>query len=139
MVKVKSESEAKKNYEDSTALVPGRYAAGVNTATWQGPAQAGQGLYEEQMRRAEILQRRSTGIGKVSDAQWKSAAITKGQNVIGSRMKAASQDQVDGFRPYRSALEGLTLPAKTADPMANLLNRAGAVVDVMVKTKAAQG
>ena len=139
MVKVKSEAEIKTNYEASTALVPQRYEAGVKVASWKDPSIAGQSLYEEQMRRQEILARREAGINKVSDETWRTQTINKGKNVIASRMKDASGQQVAGFRPYRSALEGLTLPPKTTDPMQNLINRAGAVVDVMVKTKAAQG
>jgi len=139
MVKVKSEAEIKKNFEDSTALVPARFEAGIKTAEWQNAAIAGQDLYEQQMRRDEILRRRETGIAKVSNEAWKKDAIDKGKGVIGARMKAASDKQVTGYRPYREALSALTLPPRTTDPMQNLINRAGAVVDTMVKTKAAQG
>lgn len=139
MVKVKSEAEIKKNFEDSTALVPARFEAGVKTAEWQSAAIAGQDLYEQQMRRDEILARREAGIAKVSNEAWKKDAIDKGKGVIGARMKAASDKQVIGYRPYREALAALTLPPKTTDPMQNLINRAGAVVETMVKTKAAQG
>ena len=139
MVKVKSEAEIKKNFEDSTALVPARFEAGVKTAEWQSAAIAGQDLYEQQMRRDEILARRETGIAKISNESWRRDAIDKGKAVIGARMKAASDKQVTGYRPYREALQALTLPPKTTDPMQNLINRAGAVVDTMVKTKQAQG
>jgi len=135
MVKVKSEAEIKKNYEDSTALVPQRFEAGVRSASWQGDAIAGQALYEEQMRRDEILKRRAAGIEKVSDEAWRKNTIDKGKAVIGARMKAASDKQVAGYRPYRDALSSLDLPARTSDPMQNLLNRAGAVVQKMVDTK----
>ena len=136
MVKVKPESEIKKNYEDSTSLVPARFEAGVKSATWQSEALAGQDLYEEQMRKAEILARRSAGIERVSDETWRRDTINKGRNIIGARMKAASDKQVAGFRPYREALLAVDLPAKTSDPMQNLINRAGAVVQAMVDKKA---
>lgn len=139
MVKVKPEADIKKNYEDSTALVPGRFEAGVRLASWQAEALDGQRLYEEQMRRDEILKRRAAGVNKVSNEAWRKDTIEKGKSVIGARMKAASDKQVAGYRPYREALSAVTLPAKTTDPMQNLINRAGAVVDAMVKTKQAQG
>jgi hypothetical protein len=139
MVKVKPEADIKKNYEDSTALVPGRFEAGVRLASWQTEALDGQRLYEEQMRRDEILKRRAAGVNKVSNEAWRKDTIDKGKSVIGARMKAASDKQVAGYRPYREALSAVTLPAKTTDPMQNLINRAGAVVDAMVKTKQAQG
>lgn len=139
MVKVKSDAEIKTNYEASTALVPQRYEAGVRGAAWKDASLDGQTLYEEQMRRSEILARRASGINKVSDETWRTQTIAKGKNIIASRMKDASGAQVSGFRPYADALRSLTLPPKTTDPMQNLVNRAGAVVDTMVKTKAAQG
>jgi len=138
LVQVKPESEIKKNYEASTSLVPDRFRAGVNRASWQANARQGQSLYEAQMRRAEILRRRLTGIEKVSDESWKKDTIDKGVNIIADRMLKASQKQVDGYRPYREALISLDLPARVADPMQNLINRAGAVVKTMVDTKNAQ-
>ena len=138
MVKVKPESEIKKNYEDSTALVPARFEAGVKAADWHDEALAGQDLYEEQMVKPEILGRRAAGIEKVSNEAWRKDTIDKGRNVIGARMKAASDKQIRGYRPYREALAALELPARTADPMTNLVERAGAVVMSMVDTKKAQ-
>jgi hypothetical protein len=137
-MKVKAESEIKKNYEDSAALVPGRFEAGVKTAAWKAPALDGQDLYVTQMSNAGVLARRAKGIEKITDDSWRTTTVEKGKNVIGLRMKAASDKQVTGFRPYRTALESVTLPPKTADPMANLMNRAGAVVKAMVDTKASQ-
>ena len=135
MVKVKPESEIKKNYEDSTALVPARFEAGVRSATWQSEALAGQDLYVEQMTRPDILARRSAGIEKISDETWRRNTIDKGKTIIGARMKQASQKQIEGFRPYREALQAVDLPPRTADPMTNLINRAGAVVQAMVDKK----
>jgi hypothetical protein len=54
-------------------------------------------------------------------------------------MKAASGKQVQNFAPYKAALEALSLPDKTVDPMQNLINRAGAVVQALVNTKKQQG
>lgn len=135
MVKVKSEQEIKTNYEQSTALVPARFEAGVRSAEWNANALKGQGLYEQQMSDPSILARRSKGIEKVSDEAWRNATINKGKTIIAKRMKDASGKQVAGYRPYREVLMGLELPAKTADPMANLINRGGAVVQALVNKK----
>jgi len=139
MVKIKSEAEIKKNYEDSTALVPGRFEAGVRSASWQADALSGQALYEEQMRKDEILKRRAAGIEKVSDENWRRNTIDKGKNVIGARMKAASDKQVAGYRPYREAISALDLPPRTSDGMTNLMNRGGAIVQAMEAVKKQQG
>lgn len=136
MVKVKPESEIKKNYEDSTALVPARFEAGVKTATWQTESLEGQDLYEERMRDDAVLKRRASGIEKVSDESWRRDTIAKGRGIIGARMKAASDKQVAGFRPYREALLAVDLPPRVADPMQNLINRAGAIVTALANKKA---
>jgi|CXWL01.1.fsa_nt_gi hypothetical protein len=75
------------------------------------------------MQNPNILARRNKGINKVSDDQWRTAATTKGAPVISQRMKDASGKQASGFEPYRSALESMTLPAKTTDPAQNVVNR----------------
>ncbi len=86
-----------------------------------------------------IIARRASGIDRISNEAGSATTITKGRSVIASRMKAASGKQVAGYRPYREALLGLDLPAKTTDPMQNLINRAGAVVMKMVEVKDAIG
>lgn len=136
-MRVKSESEIKKNYEDATTLVPGRYEAGVRGAEWQAPSVAGQALYVAQMSSPDILARREKGIRTISDAQWQSDAITKGKGIIGARMKAASDKQVSGFAPYRAVLESITLPPRSADGMTNLMNRAGPIVSALENKKKA--
>jgi hypothetical protein len=138
-MKVKSASQAQANYTAASALVPARYEAGVSTSDWQAKALDGQALYVQRLQDPEVLARRAKNIGKVSDSDWRSAAITKGRGIIGARMTAAAPKQQANWAPYRSALEALTLPAKTADPMTNLTNRAGAVVQAMVATKKSVG
>jgi hypothetical protein len=138
-MKVKSASLAQANYTAAAALVPARYEAGVTTADWQSKALDGQSLYVARLSDPEVLARRAKNISKVSDAEWRSSAIAKGRGTIGSRMTAAAPKQQANWAPYRAALESLTLPPKTADPMTNLTNRAGAVVQAMVATKKSVG
>jgi hypothetical protein len=138
-MKVKSASLAQANYTAAAALVPARYRAGVTSADWQAPALAGQALYVQRLQDPDVLARRAKNIGKVSDSDWRSAADTKGSPIIGARMTAAAPKQQANWAPYRAALESLTLPPKTADPMSNLTNRAGAVVQAMVNTKKSVG
>ena len=139
MVKVKSQAEIQANYATGATVAPARFEAGVRSATWQQEALAGQDLYEQQMQRPEILSRRATGIGKVSDATWRDNAISKGRAVIKTRMTAAAGKMAAGFAPYATALSAYTLPAKTTDPQQNVINRVGGVVKVMTDTKAQQG
>lgn len=122
-MKVKAQSDIKKNYEQSTSIVTDRYKTGVQNGAWKDPALAGQDLYVAKMQDPNVLGRRNKGINKVSDDQWRGAATTKGAPVIAARMKDASGKQASNFEPYRAALEGMTLPAKTTDPAQNVMNR----------------
>jgi hypothetical protein len=138
-LKVKSASLAQANYTAATALVPARYEAGVSTADWQAKALDGQELYVAKLQDPVVLARRAKNIGKVSDAEWRKAAIDKGRGIIGARMSAAAPKQQANWAPYRAALESTTLPPRTADGMTNLMNRAGAVVTAMENTKKSVG
>jgi hypothetical protein len=138
-LKVKSQAQAQANYTAAAALVPARYKAGVATADWQAAALAGQDLYVTRLQDPEVLARRAKNIGKVSDGEWRTAADTKGSPIIGARMTQAAPKQQANWAPYRAALEGLTLPPKSADPMTNVTNRVGGVVQAMVATKKSVG
>lgn len=139
MVKVKSKAQIEKNYKDASTLAATRYRDAIPTAEWKDEALKGQDVYVAKMSDPAVLARRNSGIEKVSDTDWRNNAITKGAPVIGGRMSAAAPKQSAGFEPYRRALEGLTLPDRTADGMENLVNRGGAVVRLMMDTKEAEG
>lgn len=123
MVRVKSETDIKENYEKSTGDVGRRFEIGVKVAEWKEPSIAGQDLYEEQMSKADVLARRKSGIDRVSDAEWRESTIKKGKTIIGARMKDASGKQIARYRPYRTLIEGITLPPKTADVETNIMQR----------------
>jgi hypothetical protein len=138
-MKVKSQATIKKNFEQSTSIVTERYRSGVSDANWKDPALAGQDLYVQTMQNPSILARRNKGINKVSDESWRVSATTKGAPVIAQRMKDASGAQASGFEPYRSALEGMTLPAKTTDPAQNVANRVTPIAVRFRQIKDAEG
>lgn len=139
MVKVKSAAVSQKNYEDASAYVGTRYTDGIATAEWQRAAIDGQGLYVARMTDPSVLARRASKIGKVSDGEFKDAAIKKGGPIIGSRMRDAAPKQAREWAPFRSALEGLSLPPRSPDPMANVDARLKPVVRTLVDTKRTTG
>lgn len=87
------------------------------------------------MSNPAVLARREIGINKVSDAEWRNDAITKGAPVIQTRMVAAASKQAANFEPYRRALEAVTLPPRTGDPIQNVQNRVIPIVQALVNTK----
>jgi hypothetical protein len=83
----------------------------------------------------EVLSRRARGLAKVTDETWKTAAVNKGASRIADGMNQAIDKQVRGYEPYASALSALTLPPRSADPMANIDSRTKPVVQTMVNVK----
>ena len=138
-MQVKSQSDIRKNFEQSTTIVTERYKTGVAGAEWKDEALAGQDLYTARMQDPNVLARRTKGINKVSDDQWRSATATKGAPVIAARMKDASGKQAANFEPYRQLLESITLPAKTTDPMQNVVNRVAPIAVAFANKKNEQG
>jgi len=138
MVKVKSQATIEKNYRDAAGTAGARYAASIDSVTWNAEARAGQDLYVQQMQNAEVLARREAGISKVSDTEFRAAMRSKGAPTIAGRMAAAAGKMAAKYAPFSAALSSLTLPARVADPMQNIDNRLKPVVKLMVDTKKAQ-
>lgn len=133
MVYVPPKEERKQAYVASIGGVPAAYGAGVQRTTdWKEKAIQGQGLYEEQMRNPEVLSRRTAGLNKVSDAEWKAKASSLGVQRIASGMQNAAQKQADNYEPIAEALRNVTLPARSADPMQNIDNRVKPIVAAAV-------
>ena len=140
MVRVKDAATRLRNYQSGAAVAPQRYKDAVQSTTgWKEAALAGQGLYEEKMRDAAVLRRRTTGLEKTSETDWKNKAVTVGATRIGTGMSAAADKQVRNSQPYVDGLASLELPARTADGYQNLVNRGGAVVKRMMEIKEQQG
>ena len=138
MVKIKSKEEIKANYSGSIAVVPSRYRAGVaKTSGVIAAAIAAEDLWAAKIAEAAANRSRAKGLAKVSDEEWRRKATELGAARIGPGMTANADKQANNFEPFRSAVAALTLPARTADPIANV-DRVRAVVQTMVDTKKAQ-
>ncbi len=139
MPRMPSQAEINKAYKDAIPRVPGKYREGIQGTTgFIEAAVAGQSNYETKMADTAVLARRGKRLAQLTDADWKNPALEKGAARIGQGMTAGADKQSRNYEPYRSALEGTTLPARTTDPMANIDNRVKGVVRVMVDTKKAQ-
>ena len=136
MVRVKSAEAIDANYKAAIGRVPAAYKEGVQRTTdWKEKALEGQGLYEERMRDPDVLSRRAAGLEKVSQDEWKHKAADVGATRIGPGMAAGANKRKANFEPYRSALEGVDLPPRTADPMANIDNRVKPIAQALIDKK----
>lgn len=138
MVRVKPIEEAKANYASGATVAPARYESAVKRVTnWQEQTTASGGLWAEQVRRAISKGSFRKGVAKVSNAEWQSAAVEKGVPRIGFGMSQSVDIYAREWAPFRAAIEAVTLPPRTADPMRNVDQRVKPIVDALVKAKEA--
>ena len=125
-MKIKSSAEISKKWDEAIGRVPAAYKEGVaGTTDWQEKAASddAENLWKEKIAEAAARNARQKAVSAVSNEEWRSAAVNKGSARIGAGMTAAKAKRASKFEPYRSAIEGLSLPARTADPTANVTNR----------------
>ena len=133
MVFVPSAQERKQKYLNSLGVVPGNYKAGIErTSNWKESALNGQPLYEQQMQNTQVLRRRAAALERTSEAEWKSRASNIGSVRIADGMRNGADKQTQNYEPIAQALRGVTLPDRTADPMANIDNRVKPIVRAMI-------
>jgi len=138
MVKIKSSAEIAKKWDDAIGRVPGAYKAGVaRTNDWAEKASSdeAESLWNEKIAEAAAAKRRQKAVSAISNEDWKRAASEKGSARIGAGMTAAKAKRTSNFEPFRSAIEGVQLPARSADPMANIDARVKPIVSALVETK----
>jgi len=138
VIRMPSADEIDRSYREAITKVPEKYKRRVQQTTgWKEAAIAGEKAYREKMEAVLAEERRAKGLDKVTEDEWKKAAVEKGARVIARNMEYAAPKRKAKYEPFRSALDGLELPDKTADPMANIDNRLKPVVRALVETKKA--
>ncbi len=138
MVKIKSAAQIDANYKAAIGRVPAAYKAGVQATTdWQEKAASTEAeeLWKAKIQEAAAANRRQKAISQVSNADWQKRAAEIGAARIGAGMSANADKRMRNFEPYRSAIEGVSLPPKTADPLANVDARVKPIVNALVETK----
>ena len=137
---LKTKEQAKQNLEAAIAYIPERYKAGVQQADWFGPASSAQAEtnYAASVQKAITGKTRQKGIQKVTNEDWKNAAIAKGAPIIGERLRSALDKYAARWGPMYDKVTSTVngLPPKTTDFMANINNRLVPTVKVW---KAAAG
>lgn len=138
MVKVKPLEVVKKNYSDAANIAAERYKEGISqTSGWKEKATSSEAeeLWKAKMQEAIAAERRRKALERVSESEWKEAAVKKGYSRIGQGMRAAVDKHAKNWAPYKEALEAVSLPPRSIDPMANIDNRLKPVVQALVNKK----
>jgi hypothetical protein len=94
-------------------------------------------LWAEQIQKAIAAKTRQKALAKVSESDMNAAMTARGASAYRTGTAAGADKQARNVEPYYAALDGLEgkYPAKTSDPMANLMNRAGLVVKTLSDLK----
>ena len=126
MVKIKSQSEIRANFQAAIPRVAEAYRKGVQgTTDWNEKASSdgAESRYAEGVQRAAAEKLRQRKVAAVSNAEWQNRAAGAGSQRIGPGMRDAVDKQARNFEPFRSFIEGVTLPERTGDAEANVLAR----------------
>lgn len=96
-------------------------------------------LYGEKVSAAVANKSRQKALSRVSESDMNAAMQATGAANYRSGTTRGADKQVRNVEPYLSALEGLTLPARTADPMQNVIGRVGLIATTLADLKKRQG
>lgn len=80
----------------------------------------------------------SKGVSKSGTSGWQTGAVEKGVARWGPGVQVAEPRYAQGFAPFRAAIAAVTLPPRYARRDPRNLMRVNAIVDALVKAKAAQ-
>ncbi|RLI86944.1 MAG: hypothetical protein DRP01_03120 [Archaeoglobales archaeon] len=133
MVETKSVSEAVEAWKEAITRVPAAYKKGIQRTTgFVEKAAAAEDVWIQRIQEAAARRAREAGLRKITDDQWKKAALEKGAARIGGGMQASVERFNRGISEVISVLQGVTLPPRTADPIQNV-ERVKAIVQAMVE------
>ncbi len=124
---MKTIEEARANFQNSLSYIPARYQAGVQKADWLTPAKsdAAERNYADGVGKAVTAKTRQRKISALSNDDWKNAAINKGANIIGERIRGSLDKWQAHFSPVYAKVQSTVaaLPPSSTDFMQNINNR----------------
>ena len=125
MVNVKPQSEITENFLAGASRAPAKYKKGVMRADWHTAASSeeAEANYGAGVSEAVANKSRQRNIQSVSNADWQRGAATTGAERIGRGMANAAPKQAAKWAPYRSFLEGVSLPPRGRNATENVQNR----------------
>ena len=124
---LKTKEEAKANFEASISYIPERYKSGVSKADWLNPAKsdAAEKNFADGVGKAISQKTRQKEISKLSNEDWKNAAVEKGAGIIGERIRGSLNKWIGNWGPMYDQVGSrvASLPPKGIDWRANITNR----------------
>lgn len=113
MAVIKSMSEIAEKW---STVTPGRaayYETGVRTTAkdWAGNTAAAEGAYQAGVSDAMSRGAFSKGVGDAGTARWRDQTLAK-KGRWGEGVRLGKDNYTRGFAPFRSVIEGVTLPPR---------------------------
>lgn len=130
-----------KKWASVTPQRVGDYESGVRSprADWSRETVAAEPSWAAGVQAAVAAKSFSKGVAKAGTPSWQKGSLEKGTQRWGPGVQIAEGDYSKGFAPYRQAISSVVLPPRFARRDPRNLARVNAIVDALVKTKAAQG
>lgn len=102
---------------------------------------AAQKAYEDAMRDPKVLARRQKALGKVTEAEVNEAMQRKGASAYAAGVAAGADKWGRNVAPYMSELDRTvaSLPARTRDPVQNVMGRVAPIAKNLNALKDKQG
>ena len=133
MVKRIDVNEAKEAFEQGAAAAGEKWkknflaTSGMADAAKSDDAQA---AYVAKMQDAAILQKRQDRLAGLTDSDFKEKVRASGSTLYTTGVRGTKEKWARNYGPIADAINDVlpTLPPRTADPMTNLVERAGPVV-----------
>jgi len=125
MVKTKGIERTAANWDNAIGSVPDVIVKAIE----------GEALYAAKVQEAISKGSRAKALAKVSDEDWRKAALEKGAARIATGMAASKDKFRNGMGTVLSTIESVSIAPRTADPMANVDNRVKPIVAALHKLK----
>lgn len=142
MPKVINLQQAADNFEAGATAAAPRWKENFLATTGMAEAaksDEAQQAYEAKMNDPEILKLRQKRLQGLNDEDFKAKVRVSGAALYSQGVRGTKQKWAKNFAPIAAAINSAvaSLPARSSDPMANLMNRAGPVI--MAAHEAAKG
>ena len=125
-----------KRWNEGRGRAPANYKDGVqNASNVIEKAIEAESTFAAAMQEAISKGSRAKGLQKTSTEEGKKAAIEKGAVRIGPGMAAAEPKMREGLGKVLSVIQGVSIPPRTTDGMANIDNRLKPIAAALMHMK----
>lgn len=125
------------NKNSSSSEARESYKSGVTNPrrSWATSAAAADDARREGLAAADARDAYVRGVQDAGDGKWKSRAQSLGPSRFAQGVQAAEQDFSQGFAPYHSVIQGVTLPPRGPKGSPENLDRVRAITEALHAAK----